>query len=171
MNEFDINYEYRTGIGTDIHRLVEGRELKLGGVHIPYEKGLLAHSDGDVVLHAVIDAIAGAAGLGDIGMLFPDSDPQFKNIDSKELVLKVKEYITAKSWEVVNIDIIVSAEEPKLGPYKMQMKRAIASLLGIDFLNVNVKAKTNEGLGEIGTGLAISAMATALLRRRLKRTL
>ncbi|MFA5293159.1 MAG: 2-C-methyl-D-erythritol 2,4-cyclodiphosphate synthase [Phycisphaerae bacterium] len=167
----DINYEYRTGIGTDIHRLVEGRALKLGGIVIPYEKGLLAHSDGDVALHAMIDAIAGAAGLGDVGMLFPDSDPQFKDIDSKELVLKVKDYIAAKNWEVVNIDIIVNAEEPKLGPYKMQMKRCIASLLGIDFLNVNVKAKTNEGLGEIGTGLAISAIATVLLRRRLKRTL
>jgi len=171
MNEFDINYEYRTGIGTDIHRLVEGRLLKLGGITVPYEKGLLAYSDGDVVLHAMIDAIAGAAGLGDIGMLFPDSDPQFKDIDSKELVLKVKDFLAAKNWEVVNIDIIVNAEEPKLGPYKMQMKRCIASLLGIDFLNVNVKAKTNEGLGEIGTGLAISAIATVLLRRRLKRTL
>lgn len=167
----DINYEYRTGIGTDIHRLVEGRLLKLGGITVPYEKGLLAYSDGDVVLHAMIDAIAGAAGLGDIGMLFPDSDPQFKDIDSKELVLKVKDFLAAKNWEVVNIDIIVNAEEPKLGPYKMQMKRCIASLLGIDFLNVNVKAKTNEGLGEIGTGLAISAIATVLLRRRLKRTL
>jgi 2-C-methyl-D-erythritol 2,4-cyclodiphosphate synthase len=167
----DINYEYRTGIGTDIHSLVEGRPLKLGGIAVPFEKGLLAHSDGDVALHALMDAIIGAAGLGDIGMLFPDSDPQFKNIDSKELVLKVKEYIASKSWEVVNADIIITAEEPKLGPYKAQMKRSIASLLGIDFLNVNVKAKTNEGFGEIGTGLAISAIANVLLRRRLKRTL
>ncbi len=167
----DINYEYRTGIGTDIHRLVEGRPLKLGGALVPFEKGLLAHSDGDAALHALMDAIIGAAGLGDIGMLFPDSDPQFKNIDSKTLVLAVKDYITEKNWEIVNADIIITAEEPKLGPYKAQMKRTIASLLGIDFLNVNVKAKTNEGLGEIGNGLAISAMATVLLRRRLKRTL
>ena len=167
----DVNYEYRTGIGTDIHRLVEGRPLKLGGMTVPFEKGLLAHSDGDVALHALMDAIIGAAGLGDIGTLFPDSDPQFKNIDSKKLVLAVKDYITEKNWEVVNADIIITAEEPKLGPYKAQMKRAIASLLGIDFLNVNVKAKTNEGLGEIGTGLAISAMATVLLRRRIKRSL
>jgi len=171
MNEFDINYEYRTGIGTDIHRLVEGRDLKLGGVHVPFEKGLLAHSDGDVALHALMDAIIGAAGMGDIGMFFPDSDPQFKNIDSKELVLKVRDYITAKNWEVINADIIITTEEPKLGPYKAQMKRAIASLLGIDFMNVNVKAKTNEGLGEIGAGLAISAMANVLLRRRIKRSL
>jgi len=167
----DLNYEYRTGIGTDIHRLVEGRTLKLGGILVPFEKGLLAHSDGDVALHALIDAIAGAAGLGDIGMLFPDSDPQFKDIDSKELVLKVKYYIADKGWEVVNADITITAEEPMLGPYKAQMKRSIASLLGIDFLNVNVKAKTNEGLGEIGAGLAISAIATVLLRRRIKRTL
>lgn len=167
----DLNYEYRTGIGTDIHRLVEGRELKLGGILVPFDKGLLAHSDGDVVLHAIMDAVIGAAGLGDIGMLFPDTDPQFKGIDSKELTLKVRDFIASKSWEVVNIDVIVNAEEPKLGKYKMQMKRCIADLMGIDFINVNVKAKTNEGLGEIGTGLAISAIANVLLRRRLKRTL
>jgi 2-C-methyl-D-erythritol 2,4-cyclodiphosphate synthase len=167
----DINYEYRTGIGTDIHRLVEGRPLKLGGVLVPFEKGLLAHSDGDVALHAIIDAIIGAAGFGDIGILFPDSDPQFKNIDSKELVLKIRDFIASKNWEVVNIDITIAAEEPKLGQYKMQMKRCIADLLGIDFLNVNVKAKTNEGMGEIGTGMAISAIATVLLRRRIKRSL
>jgi len=171
MNNLDIHYEYRTGIGTDIHRLVEGRELKLGGIFVPFDKGLLAHSDGDVVLHAIIDSLIGAAGLGDIGMLFPDSDPQFKNIDSKELALKTRDYIAAKNWEIVNIDIIVTAEEPKLGPYKMQMKRCIADLMGIDFINVNVKAKTNEGLGEIGSGLAISAMANVLLRRRIKRSL
>jgi 2-C-methyl-D-erythritol 2,4-cyclodiphosphate synthase len=167
----DLNYEYRTGIGSDIHRLVEGRQLKLGGIAIPFDKGLLAHSDGDVVLHALIDAVIGAAGLGDIGTLFPDTDPQFKNIDSKELVLKTRDYINSKNWEIVNIDIIVNAEEPKLGPYKMQMKRCIADLMATDFMNVNVKAKTNEGMGEVGTGLAISAMANVLLRRRLKRTL
>ena len=167
----DFNYEYRIGIGTDIHRLVEGRPLKLGGILVPFEKGLLAHSDGDVALHAIIDAVLGAAGLGDIGMIFPDSDPQFKDIDSKELVLKTRDFIASKNWEVVNIDITIAAEEPKLGPYKMQMKRCIADLMGIDFLNVNVKAKTNEGMGEIGTGMAISAIASVLLRRRLKRSL
>ncbi|OQA01024.1 MAG: 2-C-methyl-D-erythritol 2,4-cyclodiphosphate synthase [Planctomycetes bacterium ADurb.Bin401] len=167
----DLNYEYRTGIGTDIHRLIEGRELKLGGILVPFDKGLLAHSDGDVVLHAIMDACLGAAGLGDIGMLFPDTDPQFKNIDSKDLMLKVRDFIASKSWEVVNIDVIINAEEPKLGKYKMQMKRCIADLMGIDFINVNVKAKTNEGLGEIGTCLAISAIANVLLRRRIKRSL
>jgi 2-C-methyl-D-erythritol 2,4-cyclodiphosphate synthase len=167
----NLNYEYRTGIGTDIHRLVEGRTLKLGGIVVPFEKGLLAHSDGDVALHALIDAILGAAGIGDIGTIFPDTDPQFKGIDSKELVLKVKNYIATKNWEVVNADITITAEEPMLGPYKAQMKRCIASLLEIDFLNVNVKAKTNEGLGDIGAGLAMSAIATVLLRRKIKRTL
>ncbi|MBN1788479.1 MAG: 2-C-methyl-D-erythritol 2,4-cyclodiphosphate synthase [Sedimentisphaerales bacterium] len=166
-----INYEYRTGIGTDIHQLVEGRALVLGGVSVPFGKGLLAYSDGDVVLHAVIDAIIGAAGMGDIGMFFPDTDPQFKDVDSKQLVLKVRDYIAENNWEVVNIDVTVSAEEPNLSPYKMQMKRCIASLLVIDFLNVNVKAKTNEGLGEIGNGLAISAIASVLLRRKIKKEL
>jgi len=167
----DINYEYRTGIGTDIHRLVEGRPLNLGGVLVPFDRGLLAYSDGDVVLHAMIDAIVGAAGLGDIGVLFPNSDPQFKDVDSKQLVLKVRDYIAEAKWEVVNVDITINAEEPNLSAYKTQMKRCIASLLVIDFLSVNVKAKTNEGLGEIGNGLAISAIASVLLRRRIKRTL
>jgi 2-C-methyl-D-erythritol 2,4-cyclodiphosphate synthase len=171
MNEYDINYEYRTGIGTDIHQLVEGRPLNLGGILVPFNKGLLAYSDGDVVLHALIDAILGAAGLGDIGMFFPNSDPQFKDIDSKQLVLKVRDYIAEAKWEVVNIDITINAEEPNLSAYKIQMKRCIASLLVIDFLSVNVKAKTNEGLGEIGNGLAISAIASVLLRRRIKKTL
>jgi len=167
----DYNYEYRVGIGTDIHRLVEERPLKLGGVLVPFDKGLLAHSDGDVVLHAVMDAMLGGAAMGDIGTFFPDTDPQFKDIDSKELVLKVRDYIASKKWEVVNVDLVICAEQPKLEPFKAQMKRCIASLLGIDFLNVNVKAKTNEGLGDVGAGLAISATASVLMRRRLKRAL
>jgi 2-C-methyl-D-erythritol 2,4-cyclodiphosphate synthase len=167
----ELNYEYRTGIGTDIHQLVEGRPLNLGGVLVPFNRGLLAYSDGDVVLHALIDAILGAAGLGDIGVLFPNSDPQFKDVDSKQLVLKVRDYIAEAKWEVVNIDITINAEEPNLAAYKTQMKRCIASLLVIDFLSVNVKAKTNEGMGEIGNGLAISAIAIVLLKRKLKRSL
>ena len=168
---FEADYDYRIGIGSDVHRLVEGRELKLGGVLVPFDKGLLAHSDGDVALHAVIDAICGAIGLGDIGVLFPDSDPQFKDIDSKELVLKIRNYIEEERWEVVNVDLTITAEEPKLTNYKIQMKRCIASLLSTDFMNVNVKAKTNEGLGDIGQGLAISAAAVVLLRRGKKRSL
>lgn len=169
MIEFD--YEYRTGIGNDIHRLIEGRKLILGGVEIPYQMGLLGHSDGDVVLHSVIDAILGAAGMGDIGMFFPDSGDTWKDADSRELLLSVEEGLEEKRWEVVNVDVIVNAEEPKLTPFKAQMKRAVSSILGIDFNNVNVKAKTAEGLGPVGTGLAIEATATVLLRRRLKRKL
>ena len=167
----ETDYEYRTGIGTDIHRLVPGRDLVLGGVPVPYRAGLLGHSDGDVVLHAVIDALLGAASVGDIGTLFPDNDEQWKHADSKELLLIVKDLLAEKRWEVVNVDLIVHAEEPKLEQFKGQMKRCISGILGIDFINVNVKAKTNEGLGEIGTGQAIAATATTLLRRGLKRTL
>ena len=171
---YDVNYyEYRTGIGTDIHRLVPERDLMLGGIHVPYPLGLLAHSDGDVALHAIIDAILGATGIGDIGTLFPDSDDDWKQIASKQLVHIVKEIVVEKKWQIVNVDLTITAEEPKLGPFKGQMKRCISGLLDIDFNNVNVKAKTNEGLGEIGNGQAISAIATALIRRKAeeKRTL
>jgi len=165
------DHEYRIGIGTDIHRVVEGRKLMLGGVFVTHCDGLAGHSDGDVVLHAVIDALLGASGMGDIGTLFPDTDPQFKNIDSKGLLLDVKERLEEKRWVVVNIDLVIHAEEPRLEPVKAQMKRCIASLLGIDFNAVNVKAKTNEGLGDIGAGQAIAATATALIKRKYKRTL
>ncbi len=163
--------EYRTGIGTDIHRLEEGRRLMLCGVHVPYPAGLLGHSDGDVGLHAVIDALVGAAGLGDIGTFFPDTDPRWKDADSKELLFVIKEQLEDKRWEVVNVDVIIHAEEPKLAPVKGQMKRCIAGLLGIDFTAVNVKAKTNEGLGEIGAGQAMAATATVLLKKKRRRTL
>ncbi len=167
----EVNYEYRTGIGTDIHRLVPGGDLVLGGVLVPHLSGLVGHSDGDVVLHAVMDALLGAAGMGDIGTLFPDTDQEWKDADSRELLLIVKDLLNEKNWEVVNVDLTVHAEEPKLGPFKGQMKRSISGILEIDFSNVNVKAKTNEGLGEIGTGLAMAATAAVLLQRRIKRTL
>jgi 2-C-methyl-D-erythritol 2,4-cyclodiphosphate synthase len=163
--------EYRIGIGTDIHRIVEGRKLMLCGVYVPYPAGLAGHSDGDVGLHAVIDALLGATGMGDIGTLFPDTDPALKDVDSKELLLVVKDQLEAKKWEVVNVDLIIHTEEPKLGPFKGQMKRCIAGLLGIDFAAVNVKAKTNEGLGEIGDGQAMAATATTLIRKKKRRTL
>ena len=166
---FEPTYEYRTGIGTDIHRIVEGRKLMLGGVEVPYPSGLVGHSDGDVAIHAVIDAIIGAAGMGDIGTFFPDTEEQWKDADSKELLIVIKDQIKEKQWEIVNIDLIIHAEQPKLGSYKGQMKRAIAGLLGIDFAAVNIKAKTNEGLGEIGAGLAMAATASVLLRRKIKR--
>jgi 2-C-methyl-D-erythritol 2,4-cyclodiphosphate synthase len=162
---------YRIGIGTDIHRIVEGRKLMLCGVYVPYPAGLAGHSDGDVALHAVIDALLGASGMGDIGTLFPDTDPALKDVDSKELLFVVKEQLEAKKWEVVNVDLIIHTEEPKLGPFKGQMKRCIAGLLDIDFTAVNVKAKTNEGLGEIGAGEAMAATATTLLRKKRRRTL
>ena len=168
---FDADYEYRTGIGTDIHRLAAGRALVLGGVEVDYVLGLLGHSDGDVVLHAVADALLGAAGQGDIGVLFPDTDAKWKDADSRELLLIVVNRLYEEKWEIVNVDLTVHAEEPKLGQYKGQMKRSISGILDVDFNNVNVKAKTNEGLGEIGAGHAIAATAIALLRRRMKRKL
>jgi len=165
------DHEYRTGIGTDIHRVVEGRKLILGGVLVPFPAGLIGHSDGDVVLHAIIDALLGAAGMGDIGTLFPDTDPKFKDADSKGLLLDVKEMLEEKRWVVVNVDLTIQIEQPRLEPVKGQIKRCIASLLGIDFTAVNVKAKTSEGLGATGAGEAIAATAVALLKRKYKRTL
>jgi len=167
----DHDHEYRTGIGTDIHIVVEGRRLMLGGVYIPDADGLYGHSDGDVAIHAVVDALLGAAGMGDIGTLFPDTDPKWENADSKEFLVIVKEELEEKRWQIVNIDLIIHAEEPRLEPVKPQIKRCIASLLGVDFNAVNVKAKTSEGLGDIGAGEAIAATAIALLKRRYKRTL
>ena len=163
--------EYRSGIGTDIHELINGRKLMLCGVHVPYPAGLAGYSDGDVGLHAVIDALLGASGMGDIGTLFPDTDPQFKDADSKELLVIVKEQLEEKDWEVANVDVIIHAEEPSLEPVKGQMKRCIAGLLEIDFATVNVKAKTNEGFGDVGTGDAIAATAIALLKKKKRRTL
>jgi len=165
------HHDYRTGIGTDIHRIAEGRRLMLGGVYVPYPAGLAGHSDGDVALHAVIDALLGASGMGDIGAMFPDTDPKWKDADSKELLFVVKELLEEKKWEVVNIDLIIQTEAPRLEPIKGQMKRCIAGLLGIDFTAVNVKAKTNEGLGEIGAGQAMAATATVLLKKKKRRTL
>ena len=163
--------EYRVGIGTDIHRIVEGRKLMLGGVYIPYPAGLAGHSDGDVVLHALVDALLGAAGTGDIGTLFPDTDPQWKGTDSKVFLYAVKELLEEKQWEVVNVDLTIHTEAPRLGPVKGQIRRCIAGLLDMDFTSVNVKAKTNEGLGDIGAGAAMSATAIALLRQKPRRTL
>ena len=165
----DEPVEFRVGVGTDIHRLAEGRKLMLGGVQVPFGMGLLGHSDGDAVLHAVADAMLGAAGMGDIGTFFPDTDPKWKDADSKGFLLAVKEKLAEKKWEVVNVDVTIHAEQPRLEQFKGQMKRVIAGLLGIDFGAVNIKAKTNNGLGEIGTGEAIGATAVAMLRKKIKR--
>ena len=143
----------------------------LGGVYVPDQDGLAGHSDGDVALHAVIDAMLGAAGMGDIGTLFPDTDPKFKDADSEGLLLDVKKRLEEKRWEIVNVDLTIHAEEVRLDPFKAQIKRCIASLLGLDFTAMNVKAKTNEGFGDIGTGEAMAATAVILLKRKYKRTL
>ena len=169
--KFDADFEYRTGLGIDLHRLVEGRRLILGGARIPSDVGLLAHSDGDVVIHAVIDAMLGAMCMGDIGEFFPDTDPNYENADSRKLLSFVSELMSSEKWEIVNLDLVIKAEQPKLSQYKPQIKRSIADLACMNFANVNVKAKTNEGFGAVGRSEAIEAMAIVLLRRRLKRGL
>ena len=171
MGTDELQYEYRTGIGTDIHQLVSERPLILGGVSVSFELGLLGHSDGDVVLHAVADAMLGAAGQGDIGALFPDTDPQWKDANSGHLLMEVREFIKQYKWEVVNLDVIIHAQQPKLAAHKGQIRCRIAGFLETDFANVNIKAKTNEGLDAVGEGRAIACTTTVLLRRKLKRRL
>ncbi|MDD5136414.1 MAG: 2-C-methyl-D-erythritol 2,4-cyclodiphosphate synthase [Candidatus Omnitrophica bacterium] len=156
----------RIGIGYDIHRLVEERPLFLGGVEIPYIKGLLGYSDGDVLLHAIADAILGAMALGDIGQHFPDSDPQYKNIRSRELVKKVMAIVREKKFVLKNVDIVILAEEPKVYPFKDKMLDELEAMLEIGRDYINVKATTNEGVGSIGRGDAIAAYAVALLEER-----
>ena len=153
----------RIGHGYDVHALIAGRDLILGGVKIPHTKGLLGHSDADALIHAVCDACLGAAGLGDIGRHFPDSDPQYKNIDSRILLRKVKEAIQAKDWRVSNVDATIVAQAPKLAPYMEQMKLNLASDLGISADSVNIKAGTTEKLGFTGREEGIAAHAIVLL--------
>ena len=149
---------YRSGIGFDVHKLVEGRKCIIGGVDIPYEKGLLGHSDADVLLHAISDALLGAAGLGDIGTYFPDTDPAFKGADSLELLRKVGEEVKKAGFEIVNIDSIVMCERPKVNPHKDAMK------LGIDVKQVGIKGTTTEKLGFTGRGEGIASQAVAMVR-------
>ncbi|MFR4550720.1 MAG: 2-C-methyl-D-erythritol 2,4-cyclodiphosphate synthase [Clostridiaceae bacterium] len=153
----------RIGQGYDVHRLVEGRRLIIGGVDIPYEKGLLGHSDADVLLHAVMDALLGAAALGDIGQHFPDSDERYKGISSITLLKEVGKILQENGYMIENIDSTVIAQRPKLLPYRPQMAENIAAALGIEKEQVSVKATTEEGLGFTGTGEGISAQAIALL--------
>lgn len=153
----------RIGQGYDVHRLVEGRRLIIGGVDIPYEKGLLGHSDADVLLHAVMDALLGAAALGDIGQHFPDSDERYKGISSIELLKEVGKILRENGYMIENIDSTVIAQRPKLLPYRLQMAENIAAALGIEKEQVSVKATTEEGLGFTGTGEGISAQTIALL--------
>ena len=155
----------RIGHGYDVHRLTEGRALILGGVEIPYEKGLLGHSDADVLTHAIMDALLGAAALGDIGRLFPDSDAEFEGISSIELLKRVKTHLTAVGFDIVNLDATVLAQAPKLAPHREQMRGNIAAALGLPVSRVSVKATTEEGLGFTGSGEGIAAHAVALLER------
>ncbi len=157
--------EYHSGIGYDVHPLVAGRKLVLGGVKVPYEKGLKGHSDADVLVHAVMDAILGAAGAGDIGEHFPDTSRKYKGASSIELLKHVAGVVAKKSFTVVNVDAVLLAEEPKIKPYKKQMGVNIAAALGIDAAQVNIKATTNEGLGFIGAKEGMAAYATASLRK------
>jgi len=151
------------GIGYDIHRLVEGRPLIIGGVDIPFTKGLEGHSDADVLLHAVCDAILGAIGDADIGSIFPDTYPEFKDVSSKTLLSNVGARAASKNMKIGNIDCVIIAEEPKIAPYRDEIRRSISEVLNISSDVVNVKAKTNEGLGAIGSNMAIAAQAVVLV--------
>jgi 2-C-methyl-D-erythritol 2,4-cyclodiphosphate synthase len=153
----------RIGIGYDIHRLAEGRRLILGGVEVPFEKGLLGHSDSDVLTHAICDALLGAASLGDIGTHFPDTDPQFAGASSVDLLARVVELIRKAGFKVENIDSTIHAERPRLRPYIPLMRERLASALNLDVERLSIKAKTSEGLESVGRGEAIVAQAIALI--------
>ena len=158
--------EYRIGIGYDIHRLVKGRKLIIAGVEIPYAKGLSGHSDADVLLHAISDAILGACGLPDIGELFPDTDIRFRNISSIKLLKAVQRRI-AKNFKIVNIDSVIIIQEPRIMPYKKLMRENIAAVLGIDIDSVNIKGKTGENLSDpVGSKAAIAVHASVLARKK-----
>jgi len=156
----------RVGIGHDTHRLVEGRPLILGGVRLEHPRGLAGHSDADVVLHAVTDALLGAAGLGDIGDAYPDTDPAWRGADSALFLRETLVRLNRAGWRVVNVDEIVFAQEPKLGPVKADIRRSLAGLLGVEVGAVNVKAKTGEKVGHIGRAEAIACQAVVLIDRK-----
>jgi 2-C-methyl-D-erythritol 2,4-cyclodiphosphate synthase len=154
---------FRIGHGYDLHCFVEGRVLMLGGVRIESPRGLLGHSDGDVVLHAICDAILGAMGIGDIGQHFPDNDERFRGIASSELIRHIAGLMRDEGWKVGNLDITVNAEQPRLAPHRLAMRSRIAELLELPVTRVSIKAKTNEGVDAIGRGEAIAATAVVLL--------
>lgn len=156
----------RVGIGYDVHRLEAGRPLVLGGVEIPCERGLAGHSDGDVLLHAVMDALLGAAGLGDIGSHFPNSDPRYKGISSLVLLRQVAALVSRDGWLVVNTDASLVAESPRVAPFVEEMRRRIGQALGISPEQVGIKATTGEGLGFAGRGEGMAAWAVALLEKK-----
>jgi len=154
----------RVGIGYDVHKLVENRPLILGGVNIPFDRGLLGHSDADVLVHAIMDAILGALGMGDIGQHFPDTDDKFKDISSISLLEQVGDMVKESGYSIGNIDSVIMAENPKMAPYLEKMKINISKALGIEPSMVNIKATTTEGLGFVGTGQGIAAKAVVLLK-------
>ena len=154
------------GIGHDTHRLGEGRPLILGGVHVEHPRGLMGHSDADVVLHAITDALLGAAGLGDIGDVFPDTDPAYKDADSRLFLEGTLKRLNQAGWHVVNVDVIIFAQEPQLGPVKGRIRQSLAELLDLPNDAVNVKAKTGEKVGHIGRAEAIGCQAAVLIDRR-----
>lgn len=155
----------KIGLGYDSHRLVEGRTLVMGGIRIDYPRGLLGHSDGDVVLHAVSDALLGAIGAGDIGMHFPDTDEKYKNIESDIILEEVDAKVKEAGFNVANIDLVIIAEEPKMKPYYEEMKERISEILYIEKEKINVKAKTNEKMGDIGKGEGIACIAVVLIEK------
>jgi len=154
----------KAGLGYDIHRLEKGRKLFLGGLGIPFPKGLKGHSDGDCLIHALIDALLGAMGEKDIGQIFPDRDPRYKNIRSTELLEKVFGRMKKRKIKILSIDSIIIAEEPKLAPYLPKMKEILCPILGVEKGDLGIKAKTNEGLGEIGRGEAIASLVQVLVK-------
>ena len=159
----------RIGQGYDVHRLTEGRDLILGGVTVPYERGLDGHSDADVLTHAIMDALLGAAGLGDIGKLFPDSEERYRGISSLLLLKEVGKRLIENGWQVVNLDSTIVAQTPKLAPYREAMRRNLAEALGIHVSQVSVKATTEERLGFTGDGSGMAAQAIALIEREYPR--
>lgn len=156
---------FRTGFGYDIHALAEGRELVLGGVKIPFNKGLLGHSDADVLLHAIIDSLLGAAALGDIGKHFPDTSDEFKDYSSVKMLEYTVKILSEKGYSISNIDTTIIVEKPKLQPYITTIRESISNIINIEIDAVSVKAKTNEGFGEIGNAKAVAAFANCLIYR------
>jgi len=161
-----LNTQFRIGFGYDVHRLVENRKLIIGGIEIPFEKGLLGHSDADVLLHAICDAMLGALALGDIGKHFPDTDPNYKDADSKELLRRVNRLVLANNYIINNIDSTVILEKPKLMNYVPLMRKTIAEILEIGLEQVSIKATTNEGMGFVGKGEGCAANAVVLLIKK-----
>jgi len=155
----------RIGLGYDVHRLVKDRPLILGGVKIPFDRGLLGHSDADVLIHAIMDALLGAAGIGDIGQHFPDTDEKYRGISSMKLLKRVGDKLKEGGFYIGNIDSIIIAEQPKMAPYLEDMRKNISNVLGMDSSNINIKATTTEGLGFTGTGEGIAAHAVVLLMK------